>query len=52
MKKFKFEKPFVSLRHNMESTKENWRIALHDPAFLFLLGLIISLIALLIFIIF
>jgi hypothetical protein len=42
MKKFKFEKPFASFeqshKHAMLPLKERWRIALHDPAYIFIFG--------------
>lgn len=45
MKYFKFEKPFssfqVSNKYTMLSLKDRWRIALHDPAYLIILGGII-----------
>jgi hypothetical protein len=42
MKKFKFEEPFAAFnveRNKYLSNKERWRIALHDPAYLFIVGL-------------
>ena len=49
MKKFKFGKPFssfamISKRKNA-SLKENWRVALHDPAYLFVLLFILIILA-------
>jgi preprotein translocase subunit Sec61beta len=40
VKKFKFQKPFISLKfddnYTNKSLKERWKIALHDPAYLVL----------------
>ena len=42
MEKFKFEKPFASFKLTNKPLKEQWRIALHDPAYLTLVGIIIG----------
>jgi hypothetical protein len=42
MKNFKFEKSFSSFElsheNTLKSTKERWRTALHDPAYLIIFG--------------
>ena len=52
MKTFKFEKPFSSFEMSHEqaikSTKERWKIALHDPAYLIIWGGLIIFIILII----
>jgi hypothetical protein len=38
MKKYKFEKPFSAFSSNEKTLKDHWKNALHDPAYLLLLG--------------
>lgn len=42
MKKFKFVKPFssfpMSVKSHRRTLKENWYMALHDPAYLLIFG--------------
>lgn len=38
MKKYKFEKPFSAFSSTEKTFKEQWRIALHDPAYLLIFG--------------
>jgi len=51
MKKFKFEEPFASFslssKYKMTtSLKERWKIALHDPAYLICIGVVLLLLTL------
>ena len=41
----KFSKPGFSFSHTTNSFKRNWYLALHDPLFLFIMGVIIGIVA-------
>jgi len=46
----KWEKPFSGFKTNMSmSLKEKWRIALHDPAYLIIISLVIFMFCLIYF---
>ena len=38
----KFSKPGFSFGHTTNSLRENWKMALHDPLFLFVMGVVIG----------